>query len=434
MSCPASSSSHPPQSQTTIPNNRPNRIKYRTTEDTFATSYFGDSIYATKQPSSLRIFFQNIKGMSHSKTIEDYKYLATSLEEIHVDISGLAETNTAWQHPFLCNTFSTAFRRYSAGNTAKISFASPSSAIDPMPTTETFQAGGSLTTATGPWATTIFGTDIHNNTGLGRWSGFHVRGKHNKSLSVITGYQTCSGSRITSPLGSTFHRESEFFRDSEPPNLSNPRTRFLIDISALINDLKNQGHAIILMLDANSVLAQESAFSATITQLQLHDLHKTDPAPSTYIGSPTRRIDYIFGCTRVLSSLVQAGSLLSYLNGPQSDHRGLFVDIHAHLLLHHHAQDNSIQPPRLRQLKTGNPELVATYIASMSAYYHDHNMVRRIEDLYANHSKLSDDNASHSGGLGQRSRSRNAVLRKEMWHTITTKPLVTGASKCRHSL
>ena len=144
-----------PISRAPIPNHRPNRINFCSTEDTSATCSFGSSIFSPKHPSSLRIFFQNVKGISHSTDSEDYKYLARCLQDIQVDISGLAETNTAWQHPFLRSQLSSSFRRYTNSNMAKISFASPTHAVDAIPPNETYQAGGSITIATGSWATAI---------------------------------------------------------------------------------------------------------------------------------------------------------------------------------------------------------------------------------------------------------------------------------------
>jgi hypothetical protein len=90
----------------------------------------------SKQPSSLHIFFQNIKGLSHTFNNEDFKYLATSLKDLDVDISGFAETNTAWQHSFLRHKFSSSFRQHTPTHTAKINFASPTREIDDIPSTE----------------------------------------------------------------------------------------------------------------------------------------------------------------------------------------------------------------------------------------------------------------------------------------------------------
>jgi hypothetical protein len=98
----------------------------------------------------------------------------------------------------------------------------------------------------------------------------------------------------------------------------------------------------------------------------------------------------MFGCHKVVAACTQSGTL-SYLEGPQSDHRGLFVDIDAIKLLQYNAHDNSIQPPQLRLLRSRHPELVATYIDTMLQYYEDHNMVQRITNLHKTHQTMNDN-------------------------------------------
>ena len=369
-----------------IYNSRPHRIKFRKNEDIYALNSYGTPIHRTKDTRSLRIYFQNIKGLSFRTDHDDYSYVMTNLADIQADIIGLAETNTSWQHGYLRQSFSDAVRRYGS-KLAKISFASPNKAIDELPVSETFQAGGSTTIILGPWSTASFGKDIQDHTGLGRWSGVHLRGKCSNTLSVITGYRSCAGSFKTAPLGSTFHRKYDFFRSTRAASVGsspNPRLQFLKDMEALIHKLQDEGHSIILMLDANSVLSNESQFRETMERLHLTDLHQHDPAPSTYIGAADRRIDYIFGCNRVVENTLASGTL-SYLDGPQSDHRGLYVDVNASAILHHDANDNHIQPPHGRQLRSGNPEIVAKYHDSMLQYYEDHNMVKRINHIHTNH-------------------------------------------------
>ena len=121
----------------------------------------------------------------------------------------------------------------------------------------------------------------------------------------------------------------------------------------------------------------------------LIDLHRANPAPSTYIGADGRRIDFMLGCRKIAESTIRAGTL-SYIEGPQSDHRGLYIDLDSTLLLAHHPQDNAIQPPLGRTLKTGNPEAVTMYLSKMDEYYIRHNMVQRIQKLYQHHHKLTD--------------------------------------------
>jgi hypothetical protein len=118
------------------------------------------------------------------------------------------------------------------------------------------------------------------------------------------------------------------------------------------------------MMDSNGSLHDDQDLQRLLSECDLHDLHSKDPAPSTFIGSTNRRINHIFGCPQVLQAMQLAGSL-SYLEGPQSDHRGLFVDINIQTLLHRNIEPLAISPSHSRFLKTGNPEAVVTYHEAM---------------------------------------------------------------------
>jgi hypothetical protein len=75
-----------------LPTLRPGRKQWSTPLDPNPNTSYGDNI-REKPTNSLRIFFQNVKGLSHSDGFEDYKYYLSSLHAFGVDISGLAETN-----------------------------------------------------------------------------------------------------------------------------------------------------------------------------------------------------------------------------------------------------------------------------------------------------------------------------------------------------
>jgi hypothetical protein len=149
----------------TIQHPRPGRKVDRKYADPKALQSFGTPITTNRDPSRLRIFFQNIKGISYSSTGEDHDYLLHSLDAIAVDIAGLSETNTAWQHAHIRNDFKQrANRHYRQSN---ISFGTISKDIDELPAKESFQAGGSITMTLGDWTTSVYGPPIHDSTGLG---------------------------------------------------------------------------------------------------------------------------------------------------------------------------------------------------------------------------------------------------------------------------
>jgi hypothetical protein len=92
------------------------------------TSY-GDNIH-NKQDQHTRIFFQNVKGLTHSITSEDYEYYLHNLKTLQVDIAGLAETNSPWQLYHIRRDFLQQTKKHY--QTSKTVFGSIDQQIDPV--------------------------------------------------------------------------------------------------------------------------------------------------------------------------------------------------------------------------------------------------------------------------------------------------------------
>ena len=105
-----------------IPQHRPGRIPFRKSQTIDIQTSYGSS-YLDREPSSLRVFFQNTKGLTYSSTREDYDYYFTCTKSIGADIIGMAETNTAWQHPYLRFLFNSRARKHYS--LIKTNFSSP---------------------------------------------------------------------------------------------------------------------------------------------------------------------------------------------------------------------------------------------------------------------------------------------------------------------
>ena len=82
----------PPSQLLSIPSSRPGRRLMENPIDPHPTRFYGDPIIQ-KAPDTIRIFFQNIKGVTHSTSKEDYRYLMSCIRALDVDISGFSETN-----------------------------------------------------------------------------------------------------------------------------------------------------------------------------------------------------------------------------------------------------------------------------------------------------------------------------------------------------
>ncbi|KAI2492618.1 hypothetical protein MHU86_21932 [Fragilaria crotonensis] len=366
-----------------VPKARPGRKCRDTPLDPYPTKYYGDAIIQ-KNSSSTRIFFHNVKGLTYSTAGEDYRYYLSCLQAYDIDIAGLSETNTCWSHQHLAAEFRATVRRYYPQN--KVTFGCVSPLIDKCLERESYQSGGNLTLITGALVAQATASKVSDDPkGLGRWNSVTLEGKSDSRISIITAYRSCPGSIKTSPIGSVFSREYTYLKDQGHSSL-NPRTVFLADLHEFIRPMQEQGNAIILMMDANATIESDQRLASFIQSCSLHDLHANDPATSTYIGAAARRIDYIFGCQKIREVMSRSGTL-SYSEGPQSDHRGLYVDLELGSYLQ--STKMKISQPTHRSLQTGNPELVSSYHSSMLQYYSQHNMEKRIDDLFDNHQSLS---------------------------------------------
>jgi hypothetical protein len=216
----------------------------------------------------------------------------------------------------------------------------------------------------------------------------------------------------------------------------NPRQQFFDDLQEVILGKLDDDHDIILMMDANATMEKDWKFQRFLNNCALHDLHHKEPAPSTYIGSPTRRIDFIFGTTRVHKALKAAGTL-SYLDGPQADHRGLYIDVDVKDLLGQSQQSLVLPPPRLRHLKSNNPELVQLYVAHMKHYYDDHNMRSRLQAIeehaeQTSYIELKEKLEAWDRDQGRAMKSAEKTLRKRPPKFQWSPELRNAGLKCRY--
>ena len=140
------------------------------------------------------------------------------------------------------------------------------------------------------------------------------------------------------------------------------------------------------MLDANAVLDNDKTFQEFVNQQELFDLHAKDPAPSTFIGAKHRRIDYIPGTDRIFNGMKRSGTL-AYNEGPQSDHRGLYVDVDLTAIFDPNYEQSIYQSSDTRALASGNPEHVEYYLGKMKSYYEHHRMYDHMKEIFDSHLK-----------------------------------------------
>ena len=209
-----------------IPSKRHGRKLRIATIDPTPSNSYGDPI-THKVEGSVCLLFQNVHGLTHSTTLEDYRYYLQCTQGLSVDVLGLSETNTCWSHHHLTSDFRSATQKFY--RQSKITFGMVSPTIDHCLQSESFQSGGNVTAVLGSLSSRVSGSSIHDFTGLGRWSGVTLEGANSRKLSIITAYRVCKGSPQSAPLGSSFLREYEYFREQSFHSV-NPRRQFLVDL------------------------------------------------------------------------------------------------------------------------------------------------------------------------------------------------------------
>ena len=302
--------------------------------------------------TSCRILFQNVNGLSTSNDFSDVHEIGFAAEQLGVHILGMAETNIDWQARDVRVNITSRFRKY--WKHSKISLASSDHRLD-----SEFQPGGTAIVVGQPWSgRTTIETD---SGGLGRWAEATLLGKDKRQLTVICAYQVVKNSIGKAGPSTAYAQQWHLLRIrgiAEP----DPNKQFLADLGKRIDNLKEAGSEIILMLDANdSLQSASSKFTRWVREKELVDLHLlrhgNDEEPPTYARG-SKRIDYILATSKIAEYMSKAG-ILPLHDFCTSDHRALFVDIELQEYLK--GDPNPFAPQSSRAIQSNDPRAVRRY-------------------------------------------------------------------------
>jgi hypothetical protein len=148
---------------------------------------WGSTIHS-KDPTTTKIYFENINGIQEFSGTESWAEHMEFMKENNIKISGLAETNTNWNHNNIRETLATKTRlkfQNSLINFSRNDY-NPNSA-------SAFLPGGCVLTCTRHWTSRIIQC-IDDLCSMGRWTGFQYRLKEVKKIMIITAYRGCKQS------------------------------------------------------------------------------------------------------------------------------------------------------------------------------------------------------------------------------------------------
>ena len=210
-----------------IPKARKGRRLWERPIDQHLSTRYGNSIQM-KSPDSIRVFFQNVKGRTHTSGLEDSYYHVQRTIAHNIWHRRTGRDKHAWQHPHLQADFCKQLKKYFRQH--RVTFGFPTMAIDKCSESTTYQPGGNLAMINGNPTLSHYSKQIEDPYGLGRWCGLILRGKGEFQVAAITAYRMCARNHRTAPFGSTYSREHQFFRDQGHQS-PNPRQLFIQHLS-----------------------------------------------------------------------------------------------------------------------------------------------------------------------------------------------------------
>jgi hypothetical protein len=171
----------------------------------------------------------------------------------------------------------------------------------------------------------------------------------------------------------------------EDSTVSSPSHQFIEDLTQFIKDKQQQGHDIIVAMDANEVIGEDTNGLSKLMHdcglYDLMDLPGTDASAQlmdTFCRGSNRQIDYILGTERLLQSVCRRGAL-AFNDGIVSDHRGLFLDFDPTILYGGAVADTVSMSSR--RFTSKNAKKVTKYVDLLEQYWIDHKIKAQITHL-----------------------------------------------------
>jgi hypothetical protein len=143
---------------------------------------FGNIMDNNKPEGTIRLYLKNINGIKSYNTWSNWNTACKELIHMGIDIFGVTETNLKW------NTKNVMEARNILQYKDNFYSAQISTSSHHEPTLTNYQPGGTATTITNKWTGRIK-RQIHDSSGMGRWSGFQLQTNTDIQLNILTVYR-----------------------------------------------------------------------------------------------------------------------------------------------------------------------------------------------------------------------------------------------------
>ena len=268
---------------------------------------------------TIRLYFQNLKGISYYNEYIEMEMLLEYLNEMQVDIAGLTEINLDLRNPTVRHKLISKGKKMDR----HIKMTLSSSKFKGKGMQTDFKMGGTMTLTRGNWSGRIIKAGCDK---LGRWTYQVFTGKNGKRLKVITMYRVGKKSAVNEKCTIRLQQEQDIL--NETGKLKDPRDEILKDLEKQINADQEKGMQVILGGDINEYINSiniQNFQEATGMYNTLIELHGNEQ-PNTH-DRGTKPIDIILATQNIPKKAIKRGGILPLYYGYPSDHRALYIDI-----------------------------------------------------------------------------------------------------------
>ena len=332
----------------------------------------GDDIKTAPPKGCGRIALQNANGVTRGD-LPAFEVIQAATE-LDIDIYGITEPNVAMTPEFKNRIDINTKRAFGRGfNTCT---STPHKSTGYLP-------GGIIQMIRGNPA------GRHHSRGtdqLGRYSWNVLRGANDKLLCIITAYRVCQrkgtkpnfNPKRTPPK--TAHWQQTLAMIDIGINNPDPRTQILSDLSTFMNQKREEGCEIYLMMDANEDLGPGSDMAKFIAENSLEDVHQIVMGlkPDTSRAGSNRVIDAMLCSSGAVNYIKQAG-YCAIDTGLTSDHILLWADFDFRSFFG--GEGPAHVPPQCREFSCSNEKVRDDFILALSDLFADHKIEKKIDYL-----------------------------------------------------
>ena len=211
-----------------------------------------------------RVYYNNVNGLSTGRDNNDIQMFVKSIMKKECAIVAITEPNRNFDMPQMRSDYINTMRNASTHHQTALASAQ-------MGWPNNYQPGGTAITVRNKWATRFI--DKGSDT-MGRWSHTTLTGKGTTRVTFIVAYRVCDGGNEAPITSRTVRAQQEWMYATQGKKKVNLRKQCMIDLARVVNKFQQEGHDVVLCMDANEGNTDpNSGVAKLLKDTGLNDVH-----------------------------------------------------------------------------------------------------------------------------------------------------------------